>query len=81
MTPGRSSTTPLRPQTFALDHIFDEQSSQTDLFDRCVAPLVDAAIAGYHSSVFAYGYVLAIVTDAFTDSPSDRLVRGKRIRC
>merc|ERR1719223_1255768 len=42
------------PSTFAFDSIFDEHSTQEDVFAECVA-LVAAAIDGFNVTVFAYG--------------------------
>ena len=41
--------------SFALDAILDEGCSQPQAFEATVAPLVDAVLDGYNSTVLAYG--------------------------
>jgi len=40
---------------FTFDHVFGPTSSQDEVFDTCVPPLLDGCFAGYNATVFAYG--------------------------
>ncbi|KMQ97228.1 centromere-associated protein e [Lasius niger] len=40
---------------FQFDHIFDTNTSNNDVFDNIVRPIVDAAVNGFNGTVFAYG--------------------------
>ncbi|XP_015428418.1 PREDICTED: centromere-associated protein E-like [Dufourea novaeangliae] len=40
---------------FCFDHIFDMNTSNADVFDVIVKPIVDAAVNGFNGTVFAYG--------------------------
>ena len=42
---------------FRLDGVFGEGSATSELYDRCVAGLVQSALAGISGTVFAYGQV------------------------
>lgn len=43
-----------RQQTFQFDNIFEEHSSQEDIY-KIVKPLVEKVKDGYNCTVFAYG--------------------------
>ncbi|KAI4495494.1 hypothetical protein M0802_008708 [Mischocyttarus mexicanus] len=40
---------------FNFDHIFDESTSNKNVFDTVVKPIVDAAVNGFNGTVIAYG--------------------------
>mgnify|MGYP000052720227 CR=1 FL=1 len=40
---------------FEYDACFPETTSQAEIFDTCVLPVVDKVFAGYNGSVLAYG--------------------------
>ena len=40
---------------FRLDHIFDPEKTNNDVFETVVKPIVDAAVNGFNGTVFAYG--------------------------
>ncbi|CAA9986290.1 kinesin-8, putative [Plasmodium knowlesi strain H] len=44
-----------REKKYVFDYVFDETSSQEDVYKNSVKCLIDAVIAGYNSTVFAYG--------------------------
>ena len=41
--------------TFTFDHIFDEYSTQSEIYSHCVQDLIISAFDGYTASVLAYG--------------------------
>lgn len=49
-----SATT--RTQTFDFDRVFDEHSSQAQIFEE-VEPVLTSVLDGYHVCIFAYGQV------------------------
>ena len=41
---------------FAFDHVFTEESSQADVFEEVVRPVVGKLFEGFNSAVIAYGH-------------------------
>jgi len=50
---GRSAS----EKQFSFDYAFPPSSTNTDVYEACVAPLVTQALAGYNVTIFAYGQV------------------------
>eukprot|EP00047_Mylnosiga_fluctuans_P024376 m.160031 g.160031 ORF g.160031 m.160031 type:complete len:868 (-) comp9845_c0_seq5:165-2768(-) len=42
-------------RSFAFDHVFPPETSQADVFQTCVEPLIAGLLEGYNATVFAYG--------------------------
>ena len=42
-------------KTFAFDGVYDEKSTQKQVYDSVVRPVVDEVLQGYNCTVFAYG--------------------------
>ena len=49
------SKSPAAKHEFSFDHVFDESSSQEDVFQKVALPVVDQFLLGYNGTVFAYG--------------------------
>jgi kinesin family protein 18/19 len=45
----------VKDQVFAFDRIFDENASQTDVYEGTTRQLIDSVLDGYNATVFAYG--------------------------
>ncbi|KAF2263070.1 kinesin family protein-like protein [Lojkania enalia] len=45
----------VKDQTFAFDRVFDENTSQGDVYEATTKPLLDSVLEGYNATVFAYG--------------------------
>jgi len=45
-------------KSFAFDGVYDEESTQEDVYESVVRPVVDEVLQGYNCTVFAYGQVL-----------------------
>ncbi|KAK0725248.1 kinesin [Lasiosphaeris hirsuta] len=45
----------VKDQVFAFDRIFDENSSQNDIYEGTTKNLLDSVLDGYNATVFAYG--------------------------
>jgi kinesin family protein 18/19 len=45
----------VKDQVFAFDRIFDETSSQSDVYEGTTRGLLDSILDGYNATVFAYG--------------------------
>ncbi|KAH6882533.1 hypothetical protein J4E91_003476 [Alternaria rosae] len=56
---GRSTIGPQgkrsKDQTFAFDRVFDDTTSQGDVYEATTKPLLDSVLDGYNATVFAYG--------------------------
>ncbi|KAI5367300.1 Putative kinesin-like protein [Septoria linicola] len=44
-----------KDQTFAFDRVFDEHTTQCDVYSATTQPLLDQVLDGYNATVFAYG--------------------------
>ncbi|KAL1596441.1 tubulin-dependent ATPase kip3 [Paraconiothyrium brasiliense] len=45
----------VKDQTFAFDRVFDENTTQGDVYESTTKPLLDSVLDGYNATVFAYG--------------------------
>jgi kinesin family member 18/19 len=45
----------VKDQTFGFDRIFDENASQTDIYESTTKQLLSSVLDGYNATVFAYG--------------------------
>ncbi|KAF2679871.1 kinesin [Lentithecium fluviatile CBS 122367] len=45
----------VKDQTFAFDRVFDESTTQGDVYEATTKPLLDSVLDGYNATVFAYG--------------------------
>lgn len=45
----------VKDQTFAFDRVFDENTSQADVYEATTRGLLDSVLDGYNATVFAYG--------------------------
>lgn len=52
---GASSLPILSDSLFTFDHVFDESSSQTTIYNECVNDLVISTMDGFNATVLAYG--------------------------
>lgn len=45
----------VEPKTFTFDAVYDEYSSQREIYDQTAYPLVESVLEGYNGTIFAYG--------------------------
>jgi kinesin family member 18/19 len=45
----------VKDQTFGFDRVFDENTTQGDVYEATTKPLLDSVLDGYNATVFAYG--------------------------
>lgn len=45
----------VKDQTFAFDRVFDDNTTQEDVYEATTKPLLDSVLDGYNATVFAYG--------------------------
>lgn len=45
----------VKDQVFAFDRLFDENATQTEVYEATTKPLLDSVLDGYNATVFAYG--------------------------
>jgi kinesin family protein 3/17 len=43
------------PKAFTFDHVYDEASTQREVYDEAAFPLVESVLEGYNATIFAYG--------------------------
>ena len=75
ITLGRGRTTAVH--TFAFDHVYDERSSQEELYETTARPVVESCLEGYNATIFAYGQTGTGKT--YTMTGSDSLVNDRGI--
>ncbi|ORC92342.1 kinesin [Trypanosoma theileri] len=46
---------PTRSSAFVFDHIFDQESTQLEVYEEAVVDLVDATLSGANATILAYG--------------------------
>jgi hypothetical protein len=63
-------------KSFTFDYLFDENSSQEDLYNMSVAPLVERFLEGFNATILAYGQVYWDNVDGIWENIFD----GNRIR-
>ena len=54
-SPRRERMSDRPNKSFAFDHVYDERSSQSTVYDEFVAPFCGKYLEGYNVTVFAYG--------------------------
>lgn len=59
-----TQVTPNEPQivlgadkAFTYDYVFDVDSTQSEIYQKCVERLIEGAMKGYNATVLAYGQV------------------------
>ena len=67
----------VKDQTFAFDRVFDEHTTQGDVYEATTKNLMDSVLEGYNATVFAYGatgcgktHTITYVLPLFLTSPS-----------
>ncbi|KAF2090238.1 kinesin family protein [Saccharata proteae CBS 121410] len=45
----------VKDQSFAFDRVFDDNTTQADVYEATAKPLLDSVLEGYNATVFAYG--------------------------
>ena len=51
-----------KDKTYSFDYVFPPRTTQTELYDACISPLVTGFLEGYNSTVFAYGQTVSSST-------------------
>ncbi|KAH8095724.1 hypothetical protein JL720_3047 [Aureococcus anophagefferens] len=64
------------PKAFTFDAVFDPNITQRKLYDICSAPVVDAVLAGFNGTIFAYGQTGAGKTFTMEGVPDPPELRG-----
>lgn len=55
VTPGEPQVTLGNDKAFTYNYVFDTFSTQDEVYEKCVAPLVSSSLQGYNATVLAYG--------------------------
>lgn len=61
----------IREQRFIFDRVFDENSTQYDVYSQSARPLLDNVLDGYNATVFAYGATGCGKTHTISGNPQD----------
>lgn len=61
----------MKVSSFHLDHIFDPEKSNQDVFETVVKPIIDAAVKGFNGTVFAYGQTSSGKTHTMLGTPTE----------
>ncbi|KAI2638595.1 kinesin motor domain-containing protein [Xylaria nigripes] len=59
----------VKDQTFGFDRIFDENTTQTEVYEATTKGLLDSVLDGYNATVFAYGATGCGKTHTITGTP------------
>ncbi|KAL5594819.1 hypothetical protein BROUX41_001724 [Berkeleyomyces rouxiae] len=60
-----------KDQVFAFDRIFDDNATQTDVYEATTKGLLDSVMDGYNATVFAYGATGCGKTHTITGTPQE----------
>nr|XP_023024328.1 kinesin-like protein KIF21A [Leptinotarsa decemlineata] len=55
VTPGEPQVTLGSDKSFTYNYVFDMECSQDEVYETCVASLVESSLEGYNATVLAYG--------------------------
>ncbi|XP_050706486.1 kinesin-like protein KIF21A isoform X1 [Eriocheir sinensis] len=55
VTPGEPQVWLGSDKAFTYDHVFDQPAGQTEVYESCVAGLIEGCFEGYNATVLAYG--------------------------
>ena len=48
---------PSSQKSFTYDHVFNPDSTQDEIYNACVQPLLDEFLKGFNATILAYGQV------------------------
>eukprot|EP00116_Pleurobrachia_bachei_P014921 sb/3475183/ len=65
-----------KDQNFTFDHVFSESTTQSEVYDTTVHPLVQSCLAGYNATVLAYGQTGSGKTHTIEGLESNPELRG-----
>lgn len=51
----RANGTPYATHVFTFDHVYDQDSTQQQVYDNTARAVVDSSLQGYNATIFAYG--------------------------
>ena len=51
----RANGTPYATHVFTFDHVYDQDSTQKQVYDNTARAVVDSSLEGYNATIFAYG--------------------------
>ena len=71
---GRSRGT--AAHSFKFDHVYDEGSSQEELYESTARPIVERCLEGYNATIFAYGQTGTGKTYTMTGADGQVNIRG-----
>lgn len=71
MTRQGNHSSRFREHRFVFDRLFDQNTSQDEVFNSTTRPLLDSVLDGYNATVFAYGATGCGKTHTISGTPTD----------
>ena len=57
---------------YQFDHVFDKEAKNQDVYEKIAFDVIDSAIDGYNSTIFAYGQTSSGKTHTMMGTPNDK---------
>ena len=57
---------------YQFDHVFDKEAKNQDVYGKIAFKVIDSAIDGYNSTIFAYGQTSSGKTHTMMGTPNDK---------
>ena len=57
---------------YQFDHVFDKEAKNQDVYEKIASDVIDSAIDGYNSTIFAYGQTSSGKTHTMMGTPNDK---------
>lgn len=54
-----------------VDHIFSQETTNTNVYEKVVGPIIESVLDGYHGTVFAYGQTSSGKTHTMMGNDAD----------
>merc|ERR1711953_1157652 len=61
-----------RAGTYQFDHVFDKEAKNQDVYEKIAFDVIDSAIDGYNSTIFAYGQTSSGKTHTMMGTTNDK---------
>ncbi|CAN0905781.1 Kinesin-like protein KIN-7N [Linum grandiflorum] len=76
----RSGGTPISGVSYAFDHVFDQASSNSRVYELLIRDIIDAAVKGFNGTAFAYGQTSSGKTFTMNGSEKDPGIIHRAVR-
>ncbi|CAA7031273.1 unnamed protein product [Microthlaspi erraticum] len=76
----KSLDTPISTSSYAFDHVFDESSTNAEVYELLTKDIIHAAVEGFNGTAFAYGQTSSGKTFTMTGSETDPGIIRRSVR-